>query len=193
MSADILDQLNVDVAKAAGQDELARPAAEPDARLQGNPVKKLRYSHALLIDMIIANQGRINQTELAARFGYSASWLSQVMCSDIFQAKLMERTAEIVDPTLVASVEQRLKGQLARSLEILEEKLSKPEVSDNLVLRTLEISSRALGYGARDPQVNVQVNVENHLENLGGRLVDLLHRKKDEAKASPPIIQLENS
>jgi hypothetical protein len=149
---------------------------------RSQPVKKLNYSHTALIDLMIAQPGR-SQDSLAAEFGYSPSWLSQVMSSDIFQAKLMERIGEIVDPTLIATVEERLKGQVLRSMELLREKLDRPaaEVPDNLVLRTLEISSRALGYGARDQQVNVQVNVENHLEHLGGRLVDLLARKKAES------------
>src|SRR5450755_4533251 len=85
-------------------------------------VAKLNYSHDGMIDLIIANRG-ISQNEIAKRFGYSASWVSQVMTSDAFQARLAERTLEIIDPTLRATVEQQLKGILARSMEILKIKL----------------------------------------------------------------------
>jgi hypothetical protein len=180
MSTDILDQLAVDAQVGAP------PGGHSISPRQA--IQKLRYSHEALIDLMIA-QPEMSQNDLAARFGYSASWISQVISSDIFQGKLMERVTEIVDPTLTATVEQRLKGQVLRSMELLREKLDRPaaEVPDNLVLRTLEISSRALGYGAKDTQVNVQVNVEGHLEQLGGRLTELLNRKKIES--TQPILE----
>ena len=70
-----------------------------------------------------------------------------------------------------------------RSLEILQEKLDRPaaQIPDNLALRSLELSSRALGYGTRLEQAAVQVSVENHLEILGDNLVKLLQRKRTEA------------
>jgi len=147
------------------------------------PVKKLNYSHEAMIDLIIATPG-ISQNEIAARFGYSASWVSQVRCSDMFQEMLAKRRNEIVDPALLASVEDNFKGLISRSMDLLKEKLDSPanDVSDILVLRTLEISSRALGYGARtDPNVKVEVNIGDHLEKLGGNLVRLLEKKKQEA------------
>lgn len=153
------------------------PPSEPKP-----PIQKLNYSHDGMINLILAHRG-ITQNQIAVHFGYSASWVSQVMSSDAFQARLAERAAEIEDPTLRATIEEGLKGLLARSMEILKEKLnaSPAAVPDQLAIRTLELSTRALGYGARDQAVNVQVNVENHLEDLGGRLTTLLNRKKTEA------------
>ena len=50
------------------------------------------------------------------------------------------------------------------------------------VLQTLNIASRAAGYGIdRTPKAPVGVSVEVHLENLGGGLTKLLERKKAEA------------
>ena len=147
----------------------------------------LNYSHDGMIDMILANPG-ISQDALAARIGYSASWVSTIMCSDAFQARLAERAAEIVDPALRATVQDNLKGVLARSLEIIQQKLSAPAASvpDNFALRTMEISSRALGYGARPETPQVQINIGAHLDELGGRLVNLLDRKKQEALPQIP-------
>ena len=161
-------------------DLVADAAPPPPAFKQA--IQKINYSHDGMINLIIANRG-ISQNDLARHFGYSASWISQVMSSDAFQARLAERAAEIEDPTLRATVEESIKGILARSIEILKEKLNQPAASipDNLALRSLELSSRALGFGAREQTVAVQVNVDAHLESLGGRLVDLLARKKSEA------------
>ena len=165
MSSELLDQFLEDSPAAARQ-----------------PIAKVNYSHDGMINMILAHRG-ITQNQLAAHFGYTASWISQVMSSDAFKARLAERAAEIEDPTLRATVEEQIRGLHHRSLVILMEKLkAEPAaVPDNLALRTLEISSRALGYGAKDQTPQNTVNVHVHLDQLGGRLVDLLRSKKSEA------------
>jgi len=152
-------------------------------------IQRVNYSHDGMINLIIANRG-ISQNALAAHFGYSPSWISQVMSSDAFQARLLERAGELEDPTIRASIEDSLKGLVSRSMEILKIKLNEQDVAkipDNLAIRTLELSTRALGYGAREQTVAVQVNVDNHLESLGGRLVGLLQRKKAEVEAESDV------
>jgi transcriptional regulator with XRE-family HTH domain len=161
------------------------PKSEGEAQEVQKPkqaIAKVGYSHKGMIDLIIANRG-ISQNALAAHFGYSPSWISQVMSSDAFIAAMAERSAEIEDPTLRATVEEGMKGLVHRSMEILKAKLNaEPSaVSDQLALRTLELGSRALGMGARDAAINVQVNVGEHLEKLGGRMTGLLARKRQEA------------
>lgn len=182
MSDDLLDDLAAAVTPVI-EAQAARELVKPQA------IQKIGYSHDGMINLIISNRG-ISQNQIAAHFGYSASWVSQVMSSDAFQARLAERAAEIEDPTIRATVEEGLKGLVSRSMEIIKEKL-KGEASaipDNLAIRTLELSTRALGMGAKAPVINVGVNVENHLENLGGRLTSLLTRKRSETQPS-----LENS
>lgn len=151
----------------------------------GQAIGKIRYTHDAMIDLIIA-QPAISQNQLAAHFGYTASWVSQIIASDAFQARLAERRDEIVDPAIRASVEEQFKGLVLRSLDILREKLANPAtaISDNLALRALELSSRALGYGARDNNPVIQKQeMHVHLDDLGGRLTALLHAKRNE----PPI------
>lgn len=150
-------------------------------------IAKIGYSHEAMIDLIIANPG-ISQNMLAQHFGYTPSWISQIISSDTFQTALAKRREQLVDPVLKASLEGDFKALVARSLDILQQKLNRPalEIPDNLALRTLEIASRAAGYGAKDnnpPQVNTPVEVNIHLEQLGGGLVALLQRKKREAEA----------
>lgn len=147
------------------------------------PPQKLNYSHEAMIDLIIAKPW-ISQDEIALSFGYSPSWISTIFTSDAFQAKLAERTKVLVDPVVQASVAERFKSMVLRSQEILMEKLSQPAklIPDNLALRTMELASRALGYGARpDVAAPSTVNVNLHLEQLGGNLTTLLARKKSEA------------
>lgn len=113
-------------------------------------IAKVRYSHDAMIDMIVANPW-ISQGDLARNFGYTEGWVSQVIASDVFQGRLAARKEELVDPLLRATIEERFKGLVARSLDILQKKLDKPvgEISDELALKALEIASKAAGYGAK--------------------------------------------
>lgn len=159
-----------------------------------NPVAELNYSHDGMVNLVLLNRG-ITQNEIARRLGYSVSWVSQVMSSDLFQAKLNQRAAEIEDPLIRDAVRESLKTLASRSLEILHEKLSQATavIPDNLALRALELSTRALGYGAKDVQVNIQNNVGGQLEELGGRLERLLDRKQHEVQASPRATEIDCS
>lgn len=177
---DVLDQLMTEVLPPglgpAVSGTLSPPQATPQA------IQKVSYSHAAMIDMILAQPG-ISQNALAARFGYTPSWISQVIASDAFQAALAARAKEIIDPVLLLTVNERFDALVRRSQEVLMEKLSKPAdvVPDQLAVQVLATSARARGYGARPetpPQAPVDVNI--HLNVLGDRLVGLLRRKKTE-------------
>lgn len=165
--------------RAAG---VPRPAVEtwPSGMRKG--IAEVKYTHDSMIDLIIADPS-ISQNALARHFGYSATWISNIIASDSFQARLAERTKALVDPMIVQTVEHRFKALILRSMEILAEKLNKPtdDVPDQLALRTLELSTRAMGYGARPEAPVVQVNVNAHLESLGDNLTKLLRKKRAEA------------
>jgi hypothetical protein len=146
-------------------------------------VMKLSYTHDAMVDLLIANP-MISQNDLADRFGYTASWVSQILSSDAFQSRLAERTESLVDPTIRATIEERFKAIVLRSLDILATKLNKhpDQIPDNLALRTFELGSRAAGYGAKVDKAPVQnvTEMHVHLESLGEGLTNLLRRKKAE-------------
>lgn len=119
-------------------------------------LQAIRYSHDAMIDLIIANPS-VKQNELAAEFGYSVPWISRVYGSDSFQARLAERKAELVDPSIVESINSRLNGLAVQSLEVLSEKLAATNSAD-LAIKTLDITMKSLGFGARDAGVKVQNN-----------------------------------
>lgn len=155
----------------------ASPLAPPPNPKQA--VQKLNYSHEAMVNLIIANPA-ISGNELAEIFGYSASWISTIITSDLFQAKLEERRAEFVDPELRLSIKTQMNGLLHRSLEILQHKLSKKpdEVPDQLALQTAKIMGQNLGHGN---EVKVSIEQTNtHLHELGDNLVGLLRRRKAE-------------
>jgi hypothetical protein len=121
-----------------------------------NAVKRIRYTHDAMIDVIIAHP-EISGEELGRHFGYTGAWISRVTCSDAFNTRLAERRGEIVSPFLVATFEERLKGLANQSLDIVSEKLERGKDVD-LAMRALELTTKSLGYGARQTNVAVQTS-----------------------------------
>jgi hypothetical protein len=140
-------------------------------------IAKVRYTHAALIDMIVANPW-ISQNELASYFGYSASWLSTIINSDAFQAALHKRRLELVDPALQEQITQSFDILIRRSQEILLARLQNPEVPTNTVLRALDLAARSRGHGAKQEPQAPSVDVHLHLESMKENLVGLLRRER---------------
>ena len=132
---------------------------------------KVRYTHTDMIDFIIANP-TISQGALAARYGYSQGWISNVMASDAWQAAMAARRDEIVDPALKATMEERFRGLTILSLQRLQQKLEAPQVSDQVVLRAVELGAKALGIGGNQPAREPAPEADR-LERLAARLIDL--------------------
>jgi hypothetical protein len=167
--------------RAAGwQARLAHREAAMERHEEEQPPKppgpaKVRYTHDAMIDMVVANPW-VSQDELARNFGYTSTWVSLIFSSDAFKERLEQRKQELVDPTIRATIEERLRSIVVRSLEVLGEKLAKPasQVPDNLVLRAVELGAKGLGIGGNAVPV-VQLP-PNHLEVLAQRLVQLQSR-----------------
>lgn len=108
---------------------------------------KIAYSHDAMIDYILVNP-RASQIEIGAHFGYSKQWVSRLFCSDAFQARLAERREQLIDPTIMATVDEKLKTLANQSLDVL---ITKMETSQNFdhALKAAELSTKALGYGVR--------------------------------------------
>jgi hypothetical protein len=145
----------------------------PIGPVSGDRLQKVRYTHEAMIDLILANPG-IHQNQLANYFGYSAPWISTVMQTDAFRAKMAERSAEIIDPVLRATIRERFEALVIRSVEVLQEKLSRPAsmIPDNLALRAMELGAKSLGFGQAFVPI-APVVPPGHLNALAERLVAL--------------------
>lgn len=117
-------------------------------------LKKVNYTHDDMISVLLTRP-EITQRELAAHYGYSETWVSQVMGSDAFQARLAQRKTELLDPVIVATLEERLRGTVGLALNVIQEKLENGR-SAELAIKTLEIGTKALGFGARQDKIAVQ-------------------------------------
>lgn len=130
-------------------DEIEDALRPTHAPTMGN-VAKVNYSHTDMIDFIIANPG-VSQGVIAARYGYTQGWISNVMASDAWKAAMAARRTELVDPVLVATIQERFEGMALLSLKRLQEKLEAPKVSDAVVLKAVEMGAKALGIGGNAP------------------------------------------
>jgi len=133
-------------------DSAARPFLE-----QRPVVAKASYTHEAMVDMLVANP-MVSQGKLAAHFGYTEGWVSRILRSDALQEMLAARRKEMIDPIVAQSLEKSFEALASRSAAVLMDKLDLPTVSADVAVKTLEVSSRALGYGAAKAGVNIQQN-----------------------------------
>lgn len=144
-----------------------------------------------LITMLLANPFR-TQRDIAAEVGYSEAWLSRIISSDVFQAKLAERQQNSVEPERHAAVAARFGGirdrahaSLSRTLALIENKLDRPaeELDSKEVLESGKFLAQLAGYGPRDAagQPPVQVNMSVHLQELSTNMVSLFRAARADA------------
>jgi hypothetical protein len=131
-------------------------------RLEGteyaaNAIARVSYTHDGILDFMLANPG-VSKNAIAAHFGYTQSWLSQVTNSDAFLERMAKRKSDLIDPSLVASIDERLRAVAMRSLENVLEKLHAPNVDHEFSLEASRMSTKALGYGARADNLKIQQN-----------------------------------
>lgn len=150
---------------------------------------KIRYTHEGMADLILENPW-ISQNQLAAHFGYSAAWISTIITSDAFQALLAARRQELIDPELRLTLEERFRALTTQSLKVLQEKLARPadQVSDQLVLRAVELGAKSLGIGAHAPPPPPP-NPAEYLPAVAERLLRLQGRQAPAEVVDAVVVQ----
>ena len=116
---------------------------------------RIQMTYASILDYMVANPSATIR-EVAAHFNYSPQGISIITNSDSFKAAYHIRKEEILDPVLMASVEERLQGIAHQSAERVAETLA-TSTNGDYALKALDTVSRALGYGVAKP-----VSIENN-------------------------------
>jgi len=132
-----------------------------------NALARVHYTHDAMIDLLVSHPG-IHQNQIAAHFGYTVPWVSRIINSDAFQARLAVRKHDLVDPALLLTVEEKLNALCHQSLEVVMDKLDKTQNIDT-AMKALELSTKALGFGARKSNVTLQ---QSFVVALPGKVVD---------------------
>jgi len=123
-------------------------------------LKKVHYSHDAIIDEILLRPD-VTQRELSRIFGFTEAWMSIIVNSDAFKYRLAERKAEIVDPVIKASIEDRLRAVAERSLDRIMERLDGPAAG---AIKNADLASFAkVGLGNRFDKTPAPAQLTNNL------------------------------
>lgn len=144
---------------------------EGTASGKSNGIARVRYNHDALIDLMLAHP-EFRQGQFAAYFGMTEGWISRVIGSDAFQLRLAQRKEELINPDIKATMEERIQGLALTSLAQIQEKIDAKVVPFDGLVKTLELTTKALGMGARQANIQQQNNyvvalppkVENELD-----------------------------
>lgn len=159
--------------------EYAKGQGELGAALRENAeskIAKIRSSHDTIADMMICHPEMTKQA-IAAKLGYTPTYLSIVTGSDAFKVRLANRRAQFVDPIVQASVEEMFGAMTERACEVLLEKLNQPTnvVDPQLALQAAQLGAKVAGmggFGAKTAVINVAPS-EDRLNRLADNLTRL--------------------
>lgn len=146
--------------------ELGMIVAQPAPTM--GKLGKVRYSHVDMIDFLIANPAT-SQNELAARYGYTPSWISNIMASDAWKSMYTARRDVLVDPVIIKTIEERIEAMTSAAHDRIMEQLEKPACPANVALKAFELGARAKGLGNQPPAPPPTVD----LSQLAQRLIEL--------------------
>lgn len=136
----------------------------------GVETNRKRFTLEALAEALVLDP-RMSGRALSHMFGLTESWISIVRNSDAFRVILERRKGELVDPTLIATLDDRYRAMAARSVEVLFEKLSAPvsTISDDLALRAATLGATMFKAAAPQPVAPP----ESSIDKLADRLVAL--------------------
>lgn len=137
--------------------------------VNGNPkptIRKVRFTHDAVIDDIILDPS-VSQGELARKWGFTEAWLSIIINSDAFKNRLKERKAEMVDPQIIATVNERLDSLAQRSLDKLLDRLEGRDPLSPGPIKTPDLIAMAkLGVGDKNTRVSTPTHQSLYVVNL---------------------------
>ena len=132
------------------------------------------------MDWLLANPGKGQMKACADYFGFTRAWLSSIVWSDAFQAKLRDKKEKLFDETIVPlrdqmnGVAQRAVERLGEQVEVIEDPKLLVDVADKMLHR--------LGYA---PKVDVNpgaAGVNNTQNNFYGVSPELLAQARKNAE-----------
>jgi hypothetical protein len=116
----------------------------PDTPAPEPAIDTMRPVHEQMLNWVLENPEK-GLREMAAHFGYSMSWLSRVMNSDLFRAKLAERQ-EVLFARIADDIPAKLRGLANVAIERLGEKLEGSE-DPRFIRESFDSVMEYMGYG----------------------------------------------
>ena len=148
--------------------------------MAANQIQRLSDVHEYILDWLLANPGQ-PQYLLANSLGYTQAWISTVINSDVFQAKLREAQEERRD-LIVLGPSEKLNAVADLALEKTLEKLE-VNPSEGFLAQTSSMALKALGYGGNKGSAG---EAHKHLHLHVG--ADELQAARERAQARRPKV-----
>lgn len=113
---------------------------------------KVTPTYEAIMDWMIMNPGR-PMKELADAFGYSQAWLSSIINSSCFQARMAEKRGEIT--ALVAlDLPQKISSAAHMAVDRMTEHMER-NPDPQFALEVAKLTFPALGYGAKHGGITI--------------------------------------
>lgn len=154
--------------------------------------ERLNFRHEALIDFMVANP-MMTQQDIAKHFGYLQSYLSKLINSGLFRAKLAERRMEVFS---VAAQTNREKLEELSSV-VLDRLLVKVEVEQDTarLAKVAELALKAAGYGepARQPAASVTQQNVYFLQPVQREILARAREESSKRFVEPELIQTQDA
>lgn len=179
------------------KDEFVAQSAAISVPAPKPTIKKLNFSHEAIIRWMLENPEK-SLGDCAAHFNYTRSWLSIIVHSDAFQAKL-RMLQEEADALVVADIPSQLRGTASIAIEALSAQVElaakdQTPAPRDFLLKSSEMLLKSLGYGAGNtrisvsaPNGNVQVNHGVNADALSRARARITSPRTNEEKEVPAI------
>lgn len=134
-------------------------------------IKKISHRHEGVLNWLVSNPHK-SQGDCAEALGYTETWLSILIHTDMFQARLLERCEE-VGVVCTHTIKNKLIGIAALSLDRTRERLErlgKEEPTERFLLDTTKNVLAAIGYAPANGGVKEQKHLHLHIPVSGEQI-----------------------
>ena len=148
----------------------------------------LSHRHEMLLNWLVLNPDKTLR-ECADHFGWTQSWLSSIIHSDIFQSALKQKQLDIA-LRVAGSIPEKLRAAADIGVEKLSSALEKSEDPEFILDATDKILHR-MGYApqsARNP-AGSPVNIQNNFVIGAQDLLDAQSVMAQAARGALPVIE----
>lgn len=144
-------------------------------------VLKISHLHDQLMDFMIARP-TAKLRDVAEHFQRTQAWVSTIIHSDVFQAKLRERQDQVFGE-IALTVRDRIVGLANSSLELLAERVEAGKIKNGDLVRTTDSMLSKMGFGG-PANAGADSGRTELISMSEGQLVALVSEAR---KALPPI------
>lgn len=141
---------------------------------------RLSITHEAVMDWLLVNPGKGQMKLCAEYFGFSRAWLSSMLHSDAFQAKLRDKQ-EMAYVENIIPIRDQINGVAQLALEKLGEKIEDTE-DGKFLLDTADKMLHKLGYAPKVDHNPSAGNTNNTQNNFYGVNPELLAQARENSK-----------